>query len=176
MKQDLQCSHPPPTFGEKCAELKRKRTLKPFTIIISLFFIAQFVGVWSMRPFAMQIFRAYESPISTDDTMIFLGFLDNLSYIVFMCLLRFTGRRRGIYLTMISGVFLSTLVISCYGYIYLPKGITSFGQQNKSFHLENPNLGYVPLICLYVWNFCTLCALSGMPMMLISELFSFKCV
>lgn len=161
MKQDLQCSHPSPTLGEKCIELKRKRILKPFTIVIGFSFFTHFVGVWAMRPNAILIFKAYEIPFSSGDTLIILGILDNLAYIFFMCLLRFTGRR-SIYLVMMSGIFLSTLIISCYGFVYLPKGFNSFDQQNSEFHLENPNIAYIPLICLYVWNFTYLCGVCGL--------------
>lgn len=49
IKKDLKCTHPLPTMREKFAELKRKRTLKPFGIVISLFFLAQFSGILSMR-------------------------------------------------------------------------------------------------------------------------------
>lgn len=37
IKQHLQCIHPQPTLIEKLGELTRKRTLKPFFIILALF-------------------------------------------------------------------------------------------------------------------------------------------
>lgn len=37
-KQNVPCSHPLPTMREKFAELKRKQTLKPFAIVMGLFF------------------------------------------------------------------------------------------------------------------------------------------
>lgn len=44
IKQDCKCSHAAPTMIEKWTELKRKQTLKPFCIVITLFLIAQFSG------------------------------------------------------------------------------------------------------------------------------------
>lgn len=57
IKQDMKCTHPLPTLGEKFGELKRKQSIKPLIITISLFVIAQFSGIYSMRPFMIQIFK-----------------------------------------------------------------------------------------------------------------------
>lgn len=166
IKQDLHCLHPPPTIAEKFSELKRKQTLKPFVIIIILFFLSQFTGATAIRPYIAQIFKAYESPIAIDSAMMLLGVSDNLGNLVFMCLVRFTGKRK-IYLAMLFGTFICSFLISCYGFIYLPKGIVSFGQQNQSFHLENPNLAYFPVILLFIYNFCLFCSLWTMPWMML---------
>lgn len=145
IKQNVKCAHPLPTLAEKFAELKRKQTLKPFAIIISLFFISQFSGVWSMRPYIVQIFKAYESPISPDNAAAINSFSDNMSNVAFICLVRFTGKRR-LYLAAAIGVFLSSLVIALYGFIYLPRGYISFNQLDEPFHLENGMLPYIPVV------------------------------
>lgn len=84
IKQNQKCIHPLPTMVEKFAELKRKRTIKPFVIVISLFFLAQFSGMMSMRPFIVQIFKAYNSPIPPDNAAAIMSLLDNLANITFM--------------------------------------------------------------------------------------------
>lgn len=41
IKQNQICTHPLPTLREKLSEFKRKRTLKPLFIVLSIFFIAE---------------------------------------------------------------------------------------------------------------------------------------
>lgn len=126
-----------------------------------------------MRAYVVQIFKAYGSPIPVDDTMVILGFSDNLANVVFLGLIKFTGKRR-IYIIMLFGIFISSFLVSCYGFIYLPNGFTSFGQQNESFHSNSSNLAFVPITGLLVWNFCSFCGFLSMPFMLLSEIFPFK--
>lgn len=67
IEQNQICLHPDArTAKEKLAELIRKRTLKPIFIIMSLFFLLQFTGVAAMRPYIVQIFEAYKTPIGAD--------------------------------------------------------------------------------------------------------------
>lgn len=156
IKQNLACPHPLPTMREKIAEMKRKQTLKPFFIVITLFFLMHMTGIYPQRPYLVQIFKAFESPIPADKSVVIVSVLDNLALITFMCLVRFTGKRR-IYLTMLFGIFLCTLVISVYGFIVLPIGSTSFNLSTQSnFQLDNKKLGYIPMIvCFYHFRvFC----------------------
>lgn len=187
IKQDLHCSHPPPTIAEKYSELKRKQTIKPIVICCSLFFLYNFSGAITMRPFVKkytvhsfggksiheifsrqiaQIFKAYESPIPTK-MMMLLGVSDNLARVIFLCLVRFTGKRY-FYLTTLFGIFISSFLISCYGFIYLPKGFVSFDLKNQTFHLENPHLAYIPVVLIFIWNFCSYCGFTTMPWMMLS--------
>lgn len=125
-------------------------------------------GESAMRPFIVQIFKAYESPIPPDQSAAVMSVIIILANIVFMCLVRFTGKRK-LYLTMAFGVFLSSFVIALYGFSFLPSGYISFGQQIQSTHLVNSNLTYIPMVCLLLWSFFTFCGLQTMPWMLISE-------
>lgn len=155
--------------------MKRKSTFHPFVIIVAIFFLVNFTGAPAMRSFVAQIFQAYDSPISPDKNVIILGIIENVANLSFMCLVRYTGRRR-MFLAMICGIFMSSLVISCYGFIFLPSGYTSFNLQNQSFHLEIKSLSYIPTICMYSWIFFSYCGFFAMPWMLLSELFPFKLV
>lgn len=46
IENNRDCSHPPPGLSDKFAEFRRKRTLKSFTIVISLFVILQYSGIF----------------------------------------------------------------------------------------------------------------------------------
>lgn len=175
IKQDLQCSHPHPTLREKLAELIRKRTLKPFAIILSLAFLAQFSGVLATRPYLIQIFKAYQIPISTDDAVVVTSIVDNLATMTFMSLIRFTGKRR-LYLIMLMGNFLTSFVISYYGFICLPRGYTSFEPSIQFPHSEYQHLTYIPMVALFIWSFFAHCGVIAVPFMYISEIYSFKWV
>lgn len=132
-------------------------------------------GETAMRPFSVQIFKAYDSPIPPDSAATITSVIIILANVIFMCLVRFTGKRR-LYLTVGTGISICSLVIACYGFIYLPNGFISFGGfiSNQSVHLANENLAYIPMICLFLWSFFTFCGILSMPWMLISELFPFK--
>lgn len=110
IKQDKICTHPPPTVADKMAELKRKRTLKPFFIVMSLFFLAQFTGVQAMRPYIVQILKAYNTPIESDRATVLLGMMGNFANFFFIGLVRFMGKRR-IYLVALSGTCICSLVV-----------------------------------------------------------------
>lgn len=64
IKAERPCTHPPPTARDKFQELLRRRTMKPFIILLSVFCIGQFSGTHAMRPYMVQILRSYGSPIS----------------------------------------------------------------------------------------------------------------
>lgn len=175
IKNDWECFHPPPTLFEKFSELKRKQTLKPLFIVMSLFFFAQFSGIAGMAPYFVQIFKAYASPIAPDEATALLTFAMNLGTILFLCLIRFTGKRR-LYFFMMTGVFLCATVTSIYGFIFLPTGYSSFSQSEQSFPLEYPNVAYIPFISMILWGFCTYGAVNAMAWQMISEVFPFKFV
>lgn len=73
VKQDQVCLHQEKmTTKGKFAELTRKRTLKPFFIVIFLFFLAQFTGFSAMRPYMVQVLKAYRTPIEADQATVIL--------------------------------------------------------------------------------------------------------
>lgn len=154
--QNLKCVHPPPSLGEKFHEFSKKRTLKSFFIVISLFVILQYSGVFAMQPYLMQIFKAYSSPLEPDVATAVLSFLNIFATITFMCLVRFVGKRR-IYLTVLTGVCISSFVISAYGWILLPSGYNSFQKSNAVPSLEASSLVYIPTFFLILWSFCSYC-------------------
>lgn len=175
LEQHQTCTHGSPSLSEKIAEFKCKRTVKPFFIVISLFIILQFSGLFAMTPYLVQIFKAYESPLPPDVATAVLSFLNVFATITFMSLEHFVGKRR-IYLTVLSGVCISSFVISCYGFILLPTGYNSFDRTHELPTLENPSLAYIPTICLIVWSFCSYCGILMMPWQMLSEIFAFKYV
>lgn len=174
VKQNQKCPHPMPTTFDKIKELKRKQSLKPFVLVMSLFCISQFSGILSMSPFIVQIYKAYGSPIAPDRTAAIQSFANNVGNILFLCLIRFTGKRK-LYLTMLTGVFLCSALVSTYGFIVLPKGYSSF-DKTQNFKLENEELGYIPFAGIILWSFFSYCGIVSMPWQMLSEVFPYKWV
>lgn len=172
IKQNAKCQHPLPTMGEKFRELKRPDTLKPFWIVILLFAIASFAGIMGMQPFIVQISKAYETPIAPDRTAAIMSFANNLANVGFIVLIRFTGKRP-LYLTMLSGLLLTTCTICAYGFIVLPTGYNSFDQTQK-FSLENKQLGYIPFVCIILWSGFTYFGVNSLAWQMLSEIFPYK--
>lgn len=135
-----------------------------------LFIIAAFSSSW--YPFVVQIFKAYDSPIAPDKAAALLSFVNNIANIVFLCVIRFTGKRL-LYLTMLTMTLLSALAICVYGFVILPSGYNSF-DQTQTFSLENKQLGYIPFIFIIIWSFCLFGGVSTMPWQMISEIFPYK--
>lgn len=158
---NLKCTHPLPTWTEKLGELKRKQTLKPFFIVMALFFIAAFSGILGMMPFQVQIFKAYESPMAPDQATALVNVVNNLANLTFLLLIRFTGKRN-LYLILLAMVFLCSAVVCGYGFAFLPIGYNSFDEL-QTFSLENKGLSYIPFVCIILWNFCTFCVIHSMP-------------
>lgn len=173
IKRDQKCTHPLPTLSEKFVELKRKRTFKPLFIIIFMFCVGQFSGLYSMRPFIVQIFKAYETPLPPDQSAAMLSLIESLACCVFVGLIRFTGRRR-LYLITSFGAFVCSGVISCYGFIYLPSDYVSFDLTHGAYHMENAILRYIPTVFLILFSFFSCCGFITIPWILVSEIFPMK--
>lgn len=58
---------------QKLKELIRKRTLKPFAVVLIVFSISQFSGMQAMRPYIVLILSKYGTPISPSWATVALG-------------------------------------------------------------------------------------------------------
>lgn len=166
------CPHPAATFLEKLREFKRKQTLKPFLLVTMMFFIAEFSGTTGMAPFIVQILTKYQSPIAPDQAQAILSVTNNVANVAFLCLIRFTGKRP-LYLAMLGMAFLSSAIISSYGFAILPNGTNSFDKTVPK-PLEMSGLAYIPFICIILWNFSSNCGVNSVPWQLLSEVYPFK--
>lgn len=136
----------------------RKMTRKKSTFH---FFISIFFFRFSIFRFIVQVFKAYDSPIAPDQAAAILSVVNNCGNLMFLLLIRFTGKRY-LYLSMLTVVFLCSAVICSYGFAILPAGYNSFDKL-QYFSLENKTLGYIPFICIILWSFCTFCGVNSMP-------------
>lgn len=118
-KSELKCNHPQPTFLERVKELYRKRIIKPFILIIILFFFGQFCGASAMRPYLVQIFQAYEVPIDPQYGTVIFGLIATLANIFMMTIVRFTGKRKLLLFSMIGTAFSTIALGNIYSLLYM---------------------------------------------------------
>ncbi|KAG5680532.1 hypothetical protein PVAND_010037 [Polypedilum vanderplanki] len=171
-KSDSKCTHPPATAKELLTELKRKRTLKPFFIVLMMFIFAQFSGLSAMRPYLVQIFQAYSSPIDPSWSTFVIGVMGFFANIACMCLIKPIGKRK-IALISMAGTCISVISLAMYSFFILPPGLTSFDKHLIHSTTEH-NLGYIPMTFIYLFAFFTSFGLLPVPWMLLSEVFPFK--
>ncbi|XP_059619775.1 facilitated trehalose transporter Tret1-like [Phlebotomus argentipes] len=169
-KTGVPCPHPPETLLQRGKELFRHRTLKPFAIVMMLFFFLNFTGLASMRPFMVQIFQAYGTPIDGSRGTVIVGLMGIISNILMLLLVRKLGKR-GVYLISVAGASLGCLSLGFHAYSNLPKDWSSF-----DVHMESPvaGTGTFPMILIFVISFFTGFGIAAVPWMLLSEVFPFK--
>lgn len=110
IKQNVKCTHPAPTAMDKMKELMRKRTLKPFFLVMFIAMLSHFTGVTAMRPYMIQIFHAYGAPIDANLTTVIIGAIGLFGNIVLICFIRWTGKRN-IYLFALAGTVIGCFVL-----------------------------------------------------------------
>lgn len=112
-KRNVKCTHPAPTIWEKLRELTRKRTLKPFLLVMSIFLLSQFTGILAMRPYTVQILQAYGIPLDASWATVIVGLVGLFGNIILLCIIRLTGKRK-IYLFALAVTFISCFVLGKY--------------------------------------------------------------
>lgn len=93
-KQHEICNHPLPTLGDKVRELLRRRTVRPFIMIATLYMVSVFAGITPFRPYLVPILNYYKSPIDANKIVAYLGYLGFISNFVLVCSVRSLGKRK----------------------------------------------------------------------------------
>lgn len=168
-KGKLKCDHPPATLKEKLADLLRKRTLKPFLLVIAYFSFVQFSGIHAMRPYLVQIFKAYRTKVDPGWVTVIIGMLGLLANIICMATIRVVGKRKMSLISMF-GTILSCFLIGLYSYNYLPHNLSSFNI--PTYEYAEPSS--VPMYYFFGLAFFTSIGIQSIPWMLMSEVFPFK--
>lgn len=168
-KSETDCDHPKPGLFGNLKELLRKRTIKPMAIVTMFFAVTQFCGMAGMRPYLVQIFQAYGTPVDPSWATVVVGLMKFLANIFCMMIVRFVGKRR-LALYSISGTAICCLSLAIYGSKYLPVGWSSFDK-----HVGDvPGGGTFPMIIFFALAFITSAGMVPIPWMLLSEVFPYK--
>lgn len=103
------CAHTAPTLYEKLKDILRKRTIKPFILITSLYILMEFCGMFAMRPFIVQVLNSYGVPIRANVTALCLGLIGLVANVTLVFTMKLLGKRK-IYLISMAGN-----VVCCFG-------------------------------------------------------------
>ncbi|XP_063708964.1 facilitated trehalose transporter Tret1-like [Culicoides brevitarsis] len=167
------CSHTE-SFREKAKEMLRKRTLKPFLLVLSFFTFYQLSGMHAMRSYLVQLFETFDSPIDSNWASVIFGIMATSANIVCTISVKFIGKRR---LSLISMAFasLSCFALALYAFMVIPHEWSSFDKHMKgpSEQLED-GLTYIPFVLFLILSFATNVGIVPIPWMLISEVFPIK--
>lgn len=112
-KQQEICHHPLPKIGDKVRDLFRRRTLRPFSLIATLFILSVFAGITPFRPYIVQILYYYQSPIDPNDAVSYMGYFGFAANVLLVCIIRSLGKRI-IYLWSLAIVVLSLLALGIF--------------------------------------------------------------
>ncbi|XP_055325703.1 facilitated trehalose transporter Tret1-like isoform X2 [Sitodiplosis mosellana] len=174
-KQNKICKHPPPTIRDKVRDLFRRRTLRPFILLASLFFFAAFCGISPYRPYIVQILYFYKSPIDPNQVVVWLGYIGFAANIMLVITIRSFGKR-SIYLCSMAFIILILFGLGIYGFVYLPLESTSFDINLNSTHVDEnaPAIQYFPIVAFQMLQCLGNFGVSSIPNMMLSEVFPFK--
>lgn len=87
------CHHPLPSIGDKIRDLFRRRTLRPFILIASLYVISVFAGITPFRPYIVQILCYYQSPIDANNAVAYMGYFGFGANVLLVCSISSLGKR-----------------------------------------------------------------------------------
>lgn len=166
------CTHRP-SGKEKIKELLRKRTLKPFFLVLAFFGFCQLSGMHGMRPYLVQIFETFDLPIDSNWATVVVGSMGLCANIVCTFCVRFVGKRN-LSLFSMAGTCLCCLALAFYAYKILPPGWSSFDKHSPETLRDIGDLNYLPMILFFALAFCTSVGIMPVPWMLVSEIFPYK--
>lgn len=168
-KTEFKCDHPPANTKDKFKELIRKRTLKPFALVMIFFLFSQFSGLTAMRPYMVQIFKAFRIPVDPGWATVNIGIIGLIANIVCMVFIRLVGKRRLALFSMV-GTMICCMLLGFYAFHNLPHDLTSFNIPTY----EYGHVDATPMILIFFLAFFTSVGIASIPWMLLSEVFPFK--
>lgn len=168
----LSCTHKE-SFREKLKEMLRKRTLKPFFLVLAFFTFCQLSGMHGMRPYLVQIFETFDLPIDSNWATVVVGVMGIMANIICTICVKFVGKRK-LSLFSMAGTCLCCLALAFYAYKILPPGWSSFDKHSPESLQDIGNLNYIPMILFFTLAFSTSVGIMPVPWMLVSEVFPYK--
>lgn len=110
LNDDVKCPHPPAALCEKMKEITKKRTLRPFFVVLFCFAITQFTGFNPIRTYLVQLIKAYAIPINLNWATNIVGAIGFVSNLVCMSVIRVFGKRR-LYFVSLTGSAISSFAL-----------------------------------------------------------------
>lgn len=155
----------------------RKRTLRPFALLLVCFLVMQFSGMAAMRAYLVQIFAAYGMPISPNWSTVVVGLMGLVANIVCMGVVRVIGKRK-LFFFSLAGASVCCFGLSFYAYTALPAGWSSFDKHEATATRAAATAGgsdpFIAMVMFFGLAFFTGVGVAPLPWILLSEMFPFK--
>uniref|UniRef100_A0A8D8LA96 Facilitated trehalose transporter Tret1 n=2 Tax=Cacopsylla melanoneura TaxID=428564 RepID=A0A8D8LA96_9HEMI len=136
--------------------VRKPQTYKPFWILLVLFFLQQFTGLYIILVFAVPIFKEMGSKQDPYISSIWLGVLRLIMSVLTTYALRSFGRRK---LCIFSG-FVMTVAMFLSGYFI-----------HTGLHQQDSILKWIPVLCMLVFISAATPGLMTIPWMISAEMF-----
>lgn len=93
-KEKIPCPHPAATVCDKLKELKQKRNLNPFILVMTLNVLLEFSGAICWRPYIIQVIKAHGIPMNEHRAAMILGLTSIAGGLTFLVSVKLCGKRR----------------------------------------------------------------------------------
>lgn len=110
-KQSIKCDHPKSTLLDKIKELKRKRTLKPISIVFLLYLFFETCIITVLQPYIILVLKAYGMQINANKVTVLIAITSMLSSIFLITTVQKLGRRP-LYFTSTGIVAMCSIALS----------------------------------------------------------------
>lgn len=110
-QQSIKCHHPKPNVFDKIKELRHKRNMKPFILVVLLNFFLEFGGAIVWRPYLYQVIRAFGIPIEANNAALILSLTSIAGSCFFLLNIKTFGKRI-LYMSSTAFVILSSIGLS----------------------------------------------------------------
>lgn len=88
-----ECIHLTASTWQKLADVRHKRTLKPFVLIVMLCFMMQFSAVFAMRPYLIPVLNAHGIALDANLVTVIFGVLGMIANVLIVTCIRWLGKR-----------------------------------------------------------------------------------
>lgn len=104
-RQSIRCNHPRPKLYENRGEFKRKRSLKPFILIVSMQFFVEFSGISVWTPYIIQVLKAQGIPLDAHFATVIMSGIGFAAHVCLLLSVHTFGKRKiCLFSTLIVGL------------------------------------------------------------------------
>lgn len=93
-QSNIKCNHLKTSYIRNIQSLAQKRIQKPFLLCISMEIFLQFSALLAMRPYIIQIFKAYGIQLDANLVAVYMSIVSNISCLCLIFSIKAIGKRR----------------------------------------------------------------------------------
>lgn len=163
------CTHNDKSGLKKLGEIFAWRNFAVFKIVIMLFLINHLSGAFPMRPFIIQILRAYGVSIDEYLATVVIGAASVVGKILSVVAIKMFGKRV-VGMTALTATFLSLLGLALYANLRFPSNWMSFRHEIP----DTISTSIIPLLLFTLYYFSHNFGIESMPFIALCEMFPFR--